>query len=187
MNRQLLTGIAVFVCALLSAHAQETPPKWAGAALAALPPQYTAKVLQVTGDKGTPEPAQWVIYARVSDEDDSSPSTVHTIVVANGQVVSDNPSANLLEVFRGRGYFGAPDLQTDSGDAFLTLTMYATANSKIVNTVSYKLVRNSNDTAPIWTITGYDPNGGEVGWLRISATDGSVIEQHGFPITPPSN
>ncbi|HEY5791737.1 MAG TPA: hypothetical protein VIS74_00465 [Chthoniobacterales bacterium] len=183
MSQRLLPGILALGLALVSAQAQDAPSNSAVAALAAIPPQYTGQILQLTGDKGTPEPAQWVIYARVRDDDDSSPSTVHTIVVAAGQVISDNPAANLFEVFRNTGYFGAPDIQVDSGDAFLTLTLYATSNNKVVNAISYKLVQ-SGDGVPIWTLTAFDPNGGEIGWLRILATTGAVIGQKGFPVTP---
>jgi len=177
--------LALFlILPLAAAFAQEVSPKGAVAALSAVPPQYTGRILQITGDKGSPEPKQWVIYARVSDDDDSTPSTVHTIVVSAGQVISDNPAANLLEVFRGTGYFGAPDIQEDSGDIFLTMTLYATANNKIVNTISYKLIRNNNDAAPIWTLTAFDPNGMEIGWLKILASTGAVIDQKGFPKAP---
>jgi len=174
----------LLILTLASAVAQEVSPKGAVAALAAIPPQYTGRILQLTGDKGSPEPSQWVIYARVGDDDDSSPSTVHTIVVSNGQVISDNPAANLLQVFRNTGYFGAPDIAEDSGDVFLTLTLYATANNKVVNTISYKLVRNNDDSAPIWTLTAFDPNGMEIGWLKILASTGAVIDQKGFPVAP---
>lgn len=158
------------------------PPNWAFAAMMAIDPKYTEGIVLVTGRNGNPEPSQWVVVAR--DTDDLG--TLHKITVADGQVIADVQSMNAFEAFRQDVNIAPTQVQVDSGDAFLIAQPIAAANQKIIGHVDYALTTRGKDAAPIWTLNCFDLNGGFLGKVILLATTGAVLEHPGFQNSPPS-
>lgn len=158
------------------------PPNWALGAMLAIDPKYTEGIVLVTGRNGNPEPSQWVVVAR--DTDDLG--TLHKITVADGQVIADVQSMNAFEAFRQDVNIAPSQVQVDSGDAFLIAQPIAAANQKIIGHVDYALTTRGKDAAPIWTLNCFDLNGGFLGKVILLATTGAVLSHPGFQNSPPT-
>ncbi len=156
------------------------PPNWAVAAMLAIDPKYTEGIVVVTARNGTPEPPQWTVIAR----DSNDLGTLHVLTVADGQVINDKPSLNAYESFRQNVNIDPQQVQVDSGDAFLIAQPIAAANQKIIGHVDYALTVRGRDTTPIWTLNCFDLNGGYLGKVVLLATTGAVLETPGFRNRP---
>lgn len=157
------------------------PPNWAVAAMLAIDPKYTNGIVLVTGRGGTPEPKQWVVVARDSDD----LGTLHKLTVANGQVIADVLSMNAYESFRQDVAIAPPSVQVDSGDAFLIAQPIAAANGKIIGHVDYALTVRGTDATPIWTLNCFDLDNRFLGKIVMLASDGTILSQQGFPKSSP--
>lgn len=169
----------IFLLALLVAGTARAQDNSLISALSALPPQYTS-IAQAQGS-GNPAPTQWTIYAR--DPDDFT--SVHTIVLAGGQVLSDNPTWNVIQALKNNSKFGPTQIQFDSGDAFGIAMRYAAANQKIIGKVNYTVAAKGRNASPMWTLQCSDINGMPMATLVLSAADGTVVSHNGFPQVPP--
>jgi len=155
-------------------------PNWAVTAMLAVDPKYSQGIVLVTGKTGTPEPKEWVVVAR--DTDDLG--TLHKLTVADGQVIADVQSMNAYESFRQGVSIDPTQVRVDSGDAYLIAEPIAAANSKIIGHVDYALTVRGKDSAPIWTLNCFDLNGGFLGKVVLLATTGYVLSQPGFKNSP---
>ncbi len=158
----------------------EPIPNWAVTAMLAIDPKYIQGILVVTGRNGTPEPKEWIILAR----DSNDLGTLHKLTVADGQVIADVQSMNAFESFRQDVSIDPTQVQVDSGDAYLIAQPIAAANSKIIGHVDYALTVRGTDSAPIWTLNCFDLNGGFLGKVVLLATTGYVLSQPGFKNSP---
>lgn len=156
-------------------------PRGAVAAMMAIDPKYVEGILVVTGRGGSPEPGQWVVVAR--DTDDLG--VLHKITVEDGQVIADVQSLNAYESFRQDVNINPQAVQVDSGQAFFIAQPIAAANQKIIGHVDYALTIRGKDAAPIWTLNCFDINGSYIGKVIILATTGDVLNTPGFRERPP--
>lgn len=160
--------------------APEVDPKGAVAAMMAIDPKYVEGIVVVTGRGGLPEPAQWIVVAR----DTNDLGVLHKITVADGQVIADVQSLNAYESFRQDVNINPEAVQVDSGQAFFIAQPVAAANQKIIGHVDYALTVRGKDSAPIWTLNCFDINGGYLGKVVILATTGDVLDTPGFRQRP---
>lgn len=155
---------------------QTSPPNWAVAAMTAIDPKYIDGIVLVTGKGGTPEPREWIVVAR----DTNDLGVLHKITVADGQVIADVQSLNAYESFRQDVNIPVQQVQVDSGAAFLIAQPIAAANQKIIDHVDYALTIRGKDATPIWTLNCFDFNNGFLGKVVLLATTGAVLETPGF-------
>lgn len=141
-----------------------------------VPFKYNDGILQVSGEGGAPEPAQWKVLARPVDEG----GTVTQLIMEAGQLVSEAPSFNPGQMFRDAGYIFIPEIQIDSGEAFRLAQEQAQKAGHELGSVNYLLERHGDDVDPAWKLTCFDTQGGEIGILSILATTGLVTQEKGF-------
>lgn len=166
--------------ALVVPQPQGPNPRGAVAAMMAIDPKYTEGVVVVTARGGTPEPKEWLVVAR----DTNDLGTLHKITVANGNVISDSLSLNTYESFRQDVNIDPEQVQVDSDAAFLIAQPIAAANGQIIGKADYALTVRGKDAAPIWTINCFGMNGFFMGKVVLLATDGTVLETPGFKNQP---
>jgi hypothetical protein len=164
----------------LIAQPQGPNPRGAVAAMMAIDPKYAEGVVVVTARGGTPEPKEWLVVAR--DTDDLG--TLHKITVANGNVISDSLSLNTYESFRQNVNIDPQQVQVDSATAFTIAQPIAAANQQIIGHADYALTVRGKDSVPIWTINCFGMNGFFLGKIVLLATDGTVLETPGFKNQP---
>lgn len=158
-------------------------PNGAVAAMLAVDPKYLEGIVLVDGRGGNPQPREWVVVAR----DTNDLGTLHKITVADGQVIADVLSMNAYESFRQSVNINTQQVQVDSGQAFFIAQPIAAANQKIIGHVDYALTIRGKDATPIWTLNCFDIDGGFLGKVVLLATTGAVLETPGFknaPATP---
>jgi len=151
------------------------------AAMLAIPPKFADGILEVTGQNGSPNPAQWIIQAWNTED----PGTVHKLTVVDDQFVSDVLSVNIYEAERKEINVPMAGVQLDSGGAYRIAQAYASANGKTLGHVNYSLVVHAKSTPPVWTLECLDAKGSRIGKLEILATSGTVRASPGLPVTPP--
>lgn len=156
------------------------PSKWAVAAMLALDPKYAGGIVDVSASGGTPEPKQWIILAR----DTADQGVLHRITVADGQVISDVPSVNLVESMRQRVVIVPQSVQVDSGDAYLVVEPIAAASGKIIGHVDYSLHQEASDAGAVWTVNCFDLDGVYIGKVSLLASSGDVLSSSGFKSVP---
>ncbi|GAB4171673.1 MAG: hypothetical protein Fur0032_11030 [Terrimicrobiaceae bacterium] len=159
---------------------QPPDPAGAEAAMLAIDPKYVNGIVLVTARNGTPQPKQWVVVARDSDD----LGTLHKLTVADAQVIADVQSMNAYESFRQDVAINPVSVQVDSGAAFQIAQPIAAANNKIIGHVDYALTIRGTDASPIWTLNCFDINGGFLGKVVLLATTGAVLSQPGFRNSP---
>ncbi|MFZ4683481.1 MAG: hypothetical protein ACOYMS_13320, partial [Terrimicrobiaceae bacterium] len=118
-------------------------PNGAVAAMMAIDPKYVEGIVVVTASGGTPQPRQWTVIAR--DTDDLG--VLHKITVADGQVIADVQSLNAYESFRQDVNIDPEQVQVDSGEAFSIAEPIAAANQKIIGHLDYALTIRGKDAA----------------------------------------
>ncbi len=153
-----------------------SPANWAVSAMMAIDPKYMDGIVLVTGKGGTPEPREWVVVAR----DSNDLGVLHKLTVADGQVIADVQSLNAYESFRQDVNIPVEQVQVDSGAAFLIAQPIAAANQKIIDHVDYALTIRGKDATPIWTLNCFDYKNGFLGKVVLLATNGAVLETPGF-------
>ena len=158
------------------------PPQQNGAvaAMLAIDPKYTEGILVVTARGGTPEPKEWVVVAR----DTNDLGVLHKITVADGSVINDVQSLNAYESFRQDVNIDPEQVQVDNGQAFFIAQPIAAANQQIIGHVDYALTIRGKDSTPIWTLNCFDINGVYIGKVILLATTGAVLETPGFRNAP---
>lgn len=147
------------------------------AAMLAVPYKFRDGILEVTGEGGSPNPAQWVLQAWNTED----PGTVHKLTVEGDQFISDVLSVNVFEATRKEINIPLPSVQIDSGSAFKIAKAAAAANGKSLGRVNYTLTIRAKRTPPIWLLECFDEAGKRIGRLEILATSGDVIGGEGFP------
>jgi len=170
----------------LVAPAPPPPPPAAGGAIAAMMainPKYTEGMVVVTARGGTPQPKEWTIVAR--DTDDLG--VLHKLTVADGQEIADVQSLNAYESFRQDVNIDPAQVQVDSSQAFFIAQPIAAANQKIIGHVDYALTIQGKDATPIWTVNCFDINGVYIGKVVLLATNGAVLQTPGFANAPSAN
>lgn len=150
------------------------------AAILAVPPKYNDGILEVTGQGGEPNPAEWIIQAWNTED----PGTVHKLTIRDDQFVSDVLSVNIFEAERKAINIPLPDLRLDSGAVYRIAQSYASANGRKLGRVNYMLTVRAKHTPPIWTLDCFDGAGAHIGKLEILATSGEVTASPGFKVSP---
>jgi len=158
-------------------------PNGAVAAMMAIDPKYVEGIVVVTASGGTPQPRQWTVIARNTDD----LGVLHKITVADGQVIADVQSLNAYESFRQDVNIDPEQVQVDSGEAFSIAEPIAAANQKIIGHLDYALTIRGKDAAPIWTLNCFDINGIYFGKVVLLANTGAVLETPGMRNAPAAN
>lgn len=155
-------------------------PKGALSAMMAVGPQYSQGIVVVTGRDGSPQPREWSVVAR----DSNDMGTLHTLTVVDGAVVGSPISLNAYEAMRQKISIDLSQVQVDSGQAFAIAVPIVAANQKILGHCDYALTMRSRDSTPIWTVNCFDTNGVYIGKVIMLATTGAIVETPGFPNAP---
>ncbi len=136
-------------------------------------------VALVEGRDGTPTPERWYILLH----DPTAENGLKECVVAGGAIVASRAISQFAEKI-------TPEMtlwdavKFDSDKAAKLVQQYAQANAAIAATIGYELRKDGADATPVWTVTGYDVEGRQLGVLVITATRGAVVTHEGFSIEP---
>lgn len=130
-----------------------------------------ARLVEMTGDRGEPEPAKWTMLF----SDPTARGGVREVVVSGETIVAQRTP---LRGFAGVGSDPVMDLRrlnVDSDAAFQIANGQASDARLGFHWIDYTLRTNTSTGAPMWVMRLKDHMGAPVGVIQISAEDGSVI------------
>lgn len=141
---------------------------------------YLPRMLHLTGEKGTSQPAVWRIIAR------DARGAVREFYVGKGAILSDG----ILPPTHANGISSTPlpmhRLDIDSDTAFLKAEAAAKGAKIGFDNVDYQLRCLELSTNAAWFLTLLNSQGNRVGEVSIGATTGTVLTQKWFntPVPP---
>lgn len=131
----------------------------------------TGSLVEVKGERGEPQPQQWVILYN----DPQARGGVREVVVANGEVVSQRTPLNGYSGITSQPSIKLSRLNLDSEAAFQIANKQAQQRQVGFNWVDYNLRAESTTGSPVWVMRLFDNMGAQVGTMQVSAEDGSVV------------
>jgi len=175
---------SLLAMAAVAVNAQENAPTTAynamRLAMATLPPDNKAKLVEVVGLEGYPAPDTWTIQFF----DPEARAGLRVVTVQEGKIRSQKQPS---QGFTGAGEpptLNLSKLNVDSGAAFAVANKKATAGFYGLN---YRLRPGAEGTLPVWDLELLGKEGGVVGTLQISADNAALLnakyaeEDHPLP------
>lgn len=141
---------------------------------------YLPRMLHLTGEKGTHQPAVWRIIAR------DARGAVREFYVGKGAILSDG----VLPPSQANGISSTPlpmhRLNIDSDTAFTKVEAAAKAAKIGFDSANYQLRCLELSTNAAWFLTLLNAQGNRVGEVSIGASTGTVLTQKWFhtPVPP---
>lgn len=175
---KIFAACIAMVLAIGVARASE--PVSALAALDALPDKFHMGVLKLTADNANPNPKTWYFTAQEGGPD----TPIHSIVVEDGQVIRNRLSLGIREIFSNPSAIDFAKVGVDSTAAYAIAAAYASANNQTLGGVSFALQQKGGAAMPIWSIWCYSQSGSYLGRMDLLASDGTVITNDAFPVSP---
>lgn len=127
-------------------------------------------LLEISGDRGNPQPAEWVFLFA----DPSARGGVREIVVAGRELVSNRTPLRGFGGLASEPQIPREDLNVDSDKAFLIANSLAVTKRIPFHWAQYKL-QMEEERGPVWTLRLIDKMGVPAGSVKISAKDGAIV------------
>ncbi len=150
------------------------------AALSVLPDNYAQNVVRVSADNADPDPQTWFVMTYK----DTMNGPMRSVSIEDGEIKRDETSFNPAAYLRSRTPIDQNRVKIDSPRAYQIAEAYCIANNKELDSVSFALSQQGNAAVPVWEIWCYDSKEKPLGYLKISASEGSVFTAKGFKNTP---
>lgn len=150
----------------------------------------SATLLEMTGNRGEPGPADWKIVF----SDPSARGGVREVTASGSEVLSQRTPLRGYTDIGTQQPIALNRLNLDSGGAFDVANKQAIAKQVPFNWIDYSLRANNVTGAPMWVLRLYNNLGAQVGVVQISAEDGSIImplevvsqPRNGTPVSEPA-
>lgn len=161
----ILSGIGVI-------HAGSAGPALAVfPALATQPYGASAQVVEILGERGAPQPAEWVIRLK----DPTARGGVREITMVEGKILSQRTPVHLSTGVTGLLPISRGDVTIDADEVFRIANREAVKNELGFHWIEYVLRADAASGAPVWDVRLFDNMGAQMGTLRISAKSGTVV------------
>ena len=145
-------------------------------AISAHPVAQSAAFVEMSGQRGDPVPAEWVVLLA----DPAARGGVRELTVANGQITGERtPLAGFSDI-ASRPALDRAKVLVDAGSVFETVQREAVQCELGFHWIDYSLATNPQTLQPEWIVRLYDSAGSLAGTVRLSAVGGEVIE----PLVP---
>ncbi|MFA7345146.1 MAG: hypothetical protein WC003_12655 [Terrimicrobiaceae bacterium] len=170
------SAISVFRCVLfvLAAEAVAAPagPVLSGLdAIASQPYAASAKVVEIRGERGNPQPKEWVFLLG----DSTARGGVREVTVADGKITSERTPLRGVADVAGLAPLDTRALAVDADEVFRIAHKEAIKSELGFDWADYTLRTDPDSHVPVWTVKLYDHMGAPVGTARISAKGGTVV------------
>ena len=131
----------------------------------------TAKVVEIHGERGDPQPKEWVYLL----SDSSARGGVREVVAVDGKITSERTPLRGMADVAGYAPLDTPSISVDADAVFRIVHKEATRNELGFDWIDYTLRTDRESNAPVWTVKLYDRMGAPVGTTRISAKGGTIV------------
>lgn len=169
MLRLVFFSLVLFVA---GAVASPAGPAFSGLkAIQAQPYAATGKVVEIRGERGDPQPKEWIFLLK----DSSARGGVREVTVADGKIVSERTPLRGMADVTDLAPLDTSVLSFDADGVFQTAHNEAKKSELGFTWVDYTLRMDAGTNAPVWNVKLYDHMGASVGTMRISAKGGTVV------------
>jgi hypothetical protein len=131
----------------------------------------SATLLEMTGNRGEPGPADWKIVF----SDPSARGGIREVTASGHEIISQRTPLRGYTDVGTQQPIALNRLNLDSGGAFDVANKQAVAKQLPFNWIDYSLRANNVTGAPMWVLRLFNNLGAQVGVLQVSAEDGSII------------
>ena len=131
----------------------------------------TAKVVEIRGERGDPQPKEWVYLL----SDSSARGGVREVVVVDGKITSERTPLRGMADVAGYAPLDTKALTVDADALFRIVHKEATKTELGFDWIDFTLRTDRDSNAPVWTVKLYDRMGAPVGTTRISAKGGTIV------------
>lgn len=169
--KRILALLATLMALVGAVQAQPTGPGAYAALRTAQKVASTGSLVEVKGDRGEPQPQQWVILY----SDPQARGGVREVVVSGSEIVSQRTPLNGYSGVGAQPPIKLSRLNLDSEAAFKIANKQAMDQQVSFNWVDYNLRAESTTGSPVWVMKLYDNMGAQVGTMQVSAEDGSIV------------
>jgi hypothetical protein len=140
----------------------------------------SADLVEVTGERGEPQPQEWKVILR----DPGARGGIREVVASGDVVVSQRTPLRGYSELNSQSAITLTRLNLDSDRAFEIANKQAIGKRIGFSWVDYTLRANAVGGSPMWILRLYNNMGSQVGVIHISAENGSVITplQPGPPV-----
>ena len=164
--------ISFFLLGAAALSAAPAGPAFAGLhAIESLPSASASQVVEIRGERGEPQPAEWLVVLH----DSSARGGTRELTMANGRITSERTPVHGSTEIAALVPISSAKLKFDSDSVFRTAQSEAERNQVGFDSISYKLRADPESKAPVWSVSIFDKQGGTVATMRISASDGTVV------------
>ncbi|MGC2577219.1 MAG: hypothetical protein WA376_06540 [Terrimicrobiaceae bacterium] len=131
----------------------------------------TARLIEVTGERGEPQPQEWKVILT----DPTARGGIREIVASGDVIVSQRTPVKGYTGVGSEPSIALARLNVDSDRAFEIANKQAVARKIGFSWVDYTLRANAEGGAPLWILRLQNNMGSKVGVVQISAENGSVV------------
>lgn len=131
----------------------------------------SAKVVEIRGERGDPQPKEWVYLL----SDPSARGGVREVVVVDGKITSERTPLRGMADVAGYAPLDTGALSVDADAVFRIVHKEATKTELGFDWIDYTLRTDRDSNSPVWTVKLYDRMGAPVGTTRISAKGGTIV------------
>ena len=131
----------------------------------------SANLVEVTGERGEPQPQEWKVILR----DPGARGGIREVVASGDVVVSQRTPLRGYSDLSAQPAITLTRLNLDSDRAFEIANKQAVAKKLSFSWVDYTLRANAVGGSPMWILRLFNNMGSQVGVIQISAENGSVI------------
>jgi len=132
----------------------------------------TSKVVEIRGERGDPQPAEWTLLLR----DTSARGGVRELTVVNGRITAERTPLRAPAEVAALVPMESEKLKVDADAVFRTAQREAERSRIGFNWIDYTLRNDPATNAPVWTAGLYDHMGAPLATMKISATGGEVVQ-----------
>lgn len=178
--RRMKRWLVVFcLFAVPAVKASPAGPAFAAfGAIASQPYGSQARVVEIHGERGEPQPAEWVVTLH----DPTARGGVREITVDQGKITSERTPLRGLSDVSAMIPLDPAKLGVDADGIFRIAQREAVKNQAGFHWIDYRLKVDPESLAPVWDVKLFDSMGAAVGTLRISAQGGTLVR--GFTPDP---
>ena len=152
--------------------ASPTGPVQAGLqAIESQPYAASAKVVEIRGERGDPQPKEWIFLL----SDSTARGGVREITVTDGKITGERTPLRGMSDIAGLPPIDTHMLTADADAVFRIAHKEAIKSELGFDWIDYTLRTDADNKAPVWTVKLSDHMGAPVGTVRISAKGGTVV------------
>ena len=161
-----------FLLGAASLSAAPAGPAFAGLqAIASLPSASASQVVEIRGERGEPQPAEWLVVLH----DSSARGGMRELTMANGRILSERTPLHGSTDIAALAPMSAAKLKFDSDAVFQIAQREAERNQVGFDRIDYKLRADPESKVAVWSVSIFNQLGAPVATMRISASDGTIV------------